>query len=194
MATIDASLLVVVPRGLGRLAVAALVGLSAAGCDDEIPTSIAEPTIAYAVERMPATASAMCGVPASGLLGARVTVTARGELHRGLAHVEGTLAGAPPRQCTGDVMFAFAYREHTVLSSRSSKTKWFLESLTVIAVQTPEVHLASVMPESPSEQVIVTEDGTLSREPLLRLPAPPPQVIQRTFGSGGLQVVQSPGR
>ncbi len=141
---------------LGKLLVCAAVGLavSTSGCERKVPEDIVKKSMQSAFRQAPNTASAMCGVPVKGFSTSEVKITKRGEKNTGVAHIIGKpwLGANTPKQCEGDVEYAYSYTSKTSRSGRRRQTTvtWSLDQLKLIAVQTPGVTFKPVQ-EAPPE-------------------------------------------
>lgn len=140
----------------GKLLVGATMALAlvSSGCERKVPEDIVRKSMQSAMRQAPNTTSAMCGVPVKGFATTEVKITKRGEKNTGTAH----LIGKPwpglnlPKQCEGDVEYAYSYTSKTSRSGRRRQTTvtWSLEQLKLIAVQTPGVTFKAVQ-EAPPE-------------------------------------------
>ena len=140
----------------GKLLICSVLGLSllTAGCERKVPEDIVQKSLQSSLRQAPNTTSAMCGVPVKGFSTTEVKITKRGEKNTGTAH----LIGKPwpglnlPKQCEGDVEYAYSYTSKTSRSGRKRKTTvtWSLDSLKLVAVQTPGVTFKPVQ-EAPPE-------------------------------------------
>jgi hypothetical protein len=140
----------------GNWLLLSVVGLSlaAAGCERKVPDDIVQKSMQSALRTAPNTASAMCGVAVKGFSTTEVKVTKRGEKNTGTAHLIGKpwLGQGTPKQCEGDVEYAYSYSSKTSRSGRRRQTTvtWSLDSLKLVAVQTPGVTFKPVQ-EAPPE-------------------------------------------
>jgi hypothetical protein len=140
----------------GKLFVCAALGLSlsSAGCDRKVPEDIVQKSMKGAFRQAPNTASAMCGVPVKGFSSTEVKISKRGEKNTGVAHIVGKpwMGVNVPKQCEGDVEYAYSYTSKTSRSGRKRQTTvtWSLDQLKLIAVQTPGVTFKPVQ-EAPPE-------------------------------------------
>lgn len=140
----------------GKLFVCALLGLSlsSSGCERKVPEDIVQKSMQSAFKQAPNTASAMCGVPVKGFSSTEVKITKRGEKNTGVAHIVGKpwLGANTPKQCEGDVEYAYSYTSKTSRTGRKRRTTvtWSLDALKLIAVQTPGVTFKPVQ-ETPPE-------------------------------------------
>lgn len=141
---------------VGKLFVFAALGLafSGSGCERKVPDDIVQKSMQGAFRQAPNTASAMCGVPVKGFSSVEVKVTKRSEKNTGVAHIVGKpwLGTNTPKQCEGDVEYAYSYSSKTSRTGRRRRTTvtWSLDQLKLVAVQTPGVTFKPVQ-ESPPE-------------------------------------------
>ncbi len=140
----------------GNVYLLSLLGLALAtgGCERKVPEDIVEKSMQSALRTAPNTTSAMCGVPIKGFSSTEVKITKRGEKNTGVAHLIGKpwLGQNTPKQCEGDVEYAYSYTSKSSRSGRRRKTTvtWSLDQLKLIAVQTPGVTFKPVA-ETPPE-------------------------------------------
>lgn len=132
-----------------------LVGLlGGIGCDRRVPDDIVQKSMQSTLRQMPGTASAMCGATVKGFASTEVRISKRGEKNTGVVHVVGRpwLTAGGPKQCEGDLEYAYSYSSKTSRLGRKRRTTvtWSLDSLKLIAVQTPGVTFSPVQ-EAPAE-------------------------------------------
>jgi len=129
--------------------------LSATGCQRSVPEDIINKSLSSALRSAPATASAMCGVAVKGLSSVTVTVKKRGEKNTGVAHIVGQpwLTKGAPDRCEGDVEYAYSYTTKSSRTGRKRRTTvtWSLDSLKLVAVQTPGVTMKAVSETPPAD-------------------------------------------
>jgi hypothetical protein len=139
-----------------RLLVCAAFGLlfSASACERKVPEDIVEKSLSRALMNAPNLSSAMCGVQVRGFSSVKSTIKQRGEKNTGVAHIVGTpwLGKDTPKSCEADVEYAYSYTSKSSRVGRKRRTNvtWSLESLKLVAVQTPGVTMKPVT-EAPAD-------------------------------------------
>lgn len=140
-----------------RFLLCGAVGLAllASGCQRTVPQDIVNKSLQSSLRVAPGIASAMCGATVRGFSSTTVTITKRGEKNTGVAHLVGTpwLTQGAPKQCEGDVEYAYSYSSKSSRVGRKRRTTvtWSLDSLKLTAVQTPGVTFKPVT-EAPAAE------------------------------------------
>jgi hypothetical protein len=140
------------------LAILASIGL--VGCKKTVPNDIIQKSFTNALRHAPNTASAMCGANTRGFTSVRVTVTKKLPENKGSVHVKGTPWFGPgvPSECEGDIDYAYSYQSKTRKVGRNTRTDttWYLDQMTLTAVQTKGVTFKSVNEQANEDE----EDDT----------------------------------